>query len=40
VLEKLGFEREGLLRGYFELGGRRIDNWLYAILRADFLRTG
>jgi ribosomal-protein-alanine N-acetyltransferase len=35
VLEKVGFEREGLLRGYFRLGGRRVDNWLYAILRGD-----
>jgi RimJ/RimL family protein N-acetyltransferase len=37
VLEKVGFKREGLLRGYFRLGGRRIDNYLYALLRDDFL---
>ncbi len=36
VLEAVGFEREGLLRGYFELAGRRVDNYLYAILRQDF----
>jgi len=35
VLEKVGFRREGLLRGYFRLAGRRVDNWLYAILRGD-----
>jgi len=37
VLEEVGFEREGRLRGYFELGGRRVDNWLYAMLRDDYL---
>jgi RimJ/RimL family protein N-acetyltransferase len=37
VLDKAGFTREGLLRGYFELEGRRVDNYLYAILRSDFL---
>jgi RimJ/RimL family protein N-acetyltransferase len=36
VLEKLGFHREGHLRGYFELRGRRVDNYLYAILRDDY----
>lgn len=41
VLEKSGFEREGLLRGYFRLRGRRVDNYLYALLRQDFqLRIG
>lgn len=37
VLERAGFRREGLLRGYFQLGDRRVDNWLYALLRADHL---
>lgn len=37
VLEKAGFRREGLLRGYFVLDGERVDNYLYAILRPDFL---
>jgi len=37
VLEKVGFVREGLLRAYFFLAGRRVDNFLYAILRSDFL---
>ena len=39
VLENLGFEREGRLRGYFVLRGKRVDNYLYAILRRDFLPT-
>ena len=37
VLERVGFCREGRLRGYFLLRGRRIDNYLFAILRRDFL---
>lgn len=37
VLERLGFEREGLLRGYFVLRDRRVDNYLYALLREDFV---
>jgi ribosomal-protein-alanine N-acetyltransferase len=37
VLDKVGFTREGRLRSYFELDGRRVDNFLYAILRDDFL---
>ncbi|HXU46778.1 MAG TPA: GNAT family protein [Thermoanaerobaculia bacterium] len=34
VLESNGFVREGTLRGYFRLRGRRVDNYLYAKLRA------
>jgi ribosomal-protein-alanine N-acetyltransferase len=37
VLEKSGFEREGRLRAYFKLRGRRVDNFLYALLREDYL---
>jgi ribosomal-protein-alanine N-acetyltransferase len=37
VLEKSGFEREGRLRGYFKLRGRRMDNYLYSLLREEFL---
>ncbi len=40
VLEKVGFTREGRLRGYFLLGGRRVDNYLYAILKEDYLEGG
>ena len=39
VLEKVGFRREGHLRDYFLLRGRRVDNYLFAILRSDFLPT-
>jgi len=37
VLEKSGFEREGRLRAYFKLRGRRVDNYLYSLLREDYL---
>jgi ribosomal-protein-alanine N-acetyltransferase len=37
VLEKSGFEREGRLRAYFKLRGRRVDNFLYSLLREDYL---
>ncbi len=37
VLEKLGFEREARLKSYFLLHGRRVDNYLYALLRTDYL---
>jgi len=37
VLEKVGFRREGLLRSYFRLHGRRVDNYLYAMLKVEWL---
>ncbi len=37
VLDKLGFTREGVLRGYFRLRGERVDHVLYSLLREDFL---
>ena len=37
VLERVGFTLEGRLRGYFVLAGERVDNYLFAILRDDFL---
>ena len=37
VLQKLGFVREGLLRGYFLLRGGRVDHVLYALLRTDYI---
>ncbi len=36
VLEKNGFEKEGRLKGYFKLRGRRIDNYLYGLLREEY----
>ena len=35
VLEKVGFEREGLLRSYSSWRGRRQDVLLYSLLRTD-----
>jgi len=37
VLEKCGFEQEGRLRGYFKLRGRRVDNFLYGLLREHYM---
>lgn len=37
VLERVGFIREGRLRSYFRLHGERVDNYLYAILKKDYL---
>ena len=37
VLERLGFQREGLLRGYFQLDGEWVDNYLFAIVKEDWL---
>lgn len=39
ILERLGFVREGRLRELFELRGRAVDNYLYALLRADWFRV-
>lgn len=36
LLEGLGFRREGVMRGYLEIDGRRRDHVLYALLRGDF----
>lgn len=36
VLERLGFEREGRLRGFFVLRGQPVDNYLYALLGTDW----
>lgn len=37
VLEKLGFTLEGRLREYFRLRGRRVDNFLYSLLRSEYV---
>ncbi len=37
VLERLGFQREGLLRGYRAVNGGREDRVLYAVLRGGLL---
>ncbi|MCB1463823.1 MAG: GNAT family N-acetyltransferase [Nitratireductor sp.] len=36
LLEGLGFQQEGTMRGYLEIDGRRQDHILFAILRQDF----
>ena len=33
--ERAGYEREGLLRSHQEIGGRRRDMLLYAVVRPD-----
>lgn len=40
VLERTGFLREGRLRGYFRLRGKREDNYLYAQLKTDLVARG
>lgn len=40
LLQSLGFRYEGCLRGYFLLDSERVDNHLYALLRADYLAAG
>ncbi|MBX7152566.1 GNAT family N-acetyltransferase [bacterium] len=37
LLEKAGFAREGVLRGYFNIRGFRVDHYLYSILRTEFV---
>ena len=37
VLERMGFRREGLLRGYFQLEGEWVDNYLFAMIKEDWL---
>lgn len=36
LLEKMGFHREGILRGYFVIQGRRVDHYLYSLLRSEY----
>ena len=36
VIEKLGFQREGLAREYKLVGGRMRDFWLFSLLRRDW----
>jgi len=37
VLERIGFVQEGRLRSYFRLHSRRVDNFLYSMLKEDWL---
>lgn len=36
LVEKLGFQREGLLRDYFSLDGKFYDHYLYGLLHSDW----
>ena len=38
--DRAGYEREGLLRSYQEIGGRRRDMLLYALVRTGLVRDG
>lgn len=40
VLEKAGFQREGLLRSYLRINGVWQDHYLYALISDDFRRSG
>lgn len=40
IATRLGFTREGLLRQHFVIGGRRVDEYLYAILRPEWQAAG
>lgn len=40
LLERLGFRREGRLRGYYVIDGRRVDHYLYARLKRDLAPAG
>lgn len=35
LLERAGFQREGRLRAYYLINGKRVDHYLYARLRTD-----
>ena len=37
VLQKLGFVKEGTLRSYFVLHGKRVDHFIYGLLSKDYL---
>ncbi len=39
LLEKLGFRREGILAAYFNIRGKRVDHYLYSILKPDYRIT-
>ncbi len=36
LLERFGFQREGLLRNRWRVGGEFADSWIYGLLRADY----
>ncbi len=40
LLEKAGFRKEGILRGYFNIRGKRIDHYFYSLLRTEYVEAG
>jgi ribosomal-protein-alanine N-acetyltransferase len=36
ILKKLGFTKDGTLRGYYRKGGVVYDHWVYSLLKADW----
>ncbi len=37
LLEKAGFRREGILRQYFNIRGKRFDHYIYSLLRPEYV---
>jgi ribosomal-protein-alanine N-acetyltransferase len=37
LLEKAGFKKEGVLREYFNIRGKRIDHYIYSFLRPEYI---
>jgi [ribosomal protein S5]-alanine N-acetyltransferase len=37
MLEKYGFRRDGCIREHYWLGGERFDQWIYTLLRAEYV---
>jgi ribosomal-protein-alanine N-acetyltransferase len=40
LLEKLGFKKEGVLRSYFNIRGKRVDHYFYSLLRTEYEDIG
>jgi RimJ/RimL family protein N-acetyltransferase len=39
LLEKVGFRRDGILRAYFNIQSRRVDHYLYSLLRTEYFAS-
>ena len=39
IVEKLGFQKEGLLRSHFLIEGEEVDERIYGLLKKDFIPT-
>jgi RimJ/RimL family protein N-acetyltransferase len=38
LLEKAGFKKEGVLREYFNIRGKRYDHYIYSFLRSEYIK--